>query len=292
MAFGQKELLLLLKREPGESEGGFVRDPLGFFVNVALFAREGKIVTSGGFTQFGARGGNFCGRHYLLYSFLPEGLAGLRVLQTPAADMLLCHLLHDDEGEAVKAWGGTRVLSRLGHAATYYPFPDWNDRRRKPLPVRAEMAQSLLTQVPQLPLSQATAYFEESTTNTDGLVMLRVPASERAHVRSALDDMPEPLPFVILTGWEPSATGCFVWQVGQTEPLAIIPPDGGNARMSGNFVMIVPVQDATDEVRIQEDGFAVFLTPLSYERVIQALRDATEITVAAKQNRFSLHFPG
>jgi hypothetical protein len=62
--------------------------------------------------------------------------------------------------------------------------------------------------------------------------------------------------------------------------------------MSGNFVMIVRVQDTTDEVRIQEDGFAVFLTPSSYGRVIQALRDATEITVAAKQNRFSLHFPG
>ncbi len=292
MAFGQKELLLLLKREPGESESDFVRDPLGFFVNVARFAQEGKIVTSGGFTQFGARGGNFCGRHYLLYSFLPEGLKGLHVLQTPVADMLLCHLLHDDEGEAVKAWGETRVLSRLGHAATYYPFPDWNDRKRKPLPIRKDMAQSLLTQMPQLHLPEATAYFEESTTNADGLVTLRVPASALARVRSALDEMPEPMPLAFITGWEPSATGCFVWEAGQKEPLAIIPPNGGNARINGNFVLITPTEDDMDEVRTHEDGFGVLLTPPSYQRVVQAFRDATPVTLAANQNRFSLYFPG
>lgn len=143
----------------------------------------------------------------------------------------------------------------------------------------------------QLNLPEATAYFEESATVGDGLVTLRVPASVLPRVCSAFEEMSEPMPLAILTGWESSATGCFVWEAGQKEPLAIIPPNGGNARINGNFVLISPTDDDTDEVRTHEDGFIVFLTPPSYERIVQSLREATPITLAARQNRFSLHFP-
>lgn len=288
MAFGQKELVFILKRESGEPEGTFPKDPILFFTYVLQLAKEGKIVDSYGITQLNAKGNTVCGKYFLLYSFLPYRI---RALQTSTADVLLCHLLHDGEGEAVKVWGGNRILSRLGHAAMYYPFPEWNDRTRKPLPVREEIPLSLLTKVTKLRLTQATTYFEESETANDGLVTLRVPVAALPRIRSLINDMTEPQAFAIITGWETSATGCFVWWAGQKEAFAIIPPDGGNARISGNFVLLSLSFDGIDHVHRNEDGFLLLLTPPSYERVMQSIRDAKEITLSAQGNRFSIQYP-
>lgn len=289
MAFGQKELVFILKREPGESEENFPRDPLWLFPNILQLAREGWLVDSGEISWFRTDAKSFCGSYFLLYSFLPHHLRELSS-PIPATDRLLCHLLHEDEGESVKAWGGHRMLSQLGQAALYYPFPDWNDRNRKTLSVGADISHSLLIKMPQLRLSQATTYLEGHLDNKNALVTLRVPATALEPLQVALGKMPELPSLAIVTGWEQSATGCFVWRAGQKGVSAIAPPGGGDARVNGNFI-ILTVEDEVNAIRFHEDGFVVILSPANLERVVQSLRDATPITLTLEGNRFSLYFP-
>jgi hypothetical protein len=81
--------------------------------------------------------------------------------------------------------------------------------------------------------------------------------------------MPRDTAFALLTEFDPSADGCFVWESGQSGPVAITPDGSTGKRICGCFLTFA-VGQAEDGALGLEDGFAAILTPQSW----QAIRDA------------------
>ena len=266
-AQGHKELILSLRRDPGEKPADLPRPPLDFFAAVYRFAEQGQVVDVGDFSEMAAP--NFLGHKGLLY-IPPEAEQNVEGLD----DALAAILLTEEELEAVKAFGPTRVMARLGHASRYYPCPFWSDRTRPGLPFARSMQESILTRAPHLWMRGISAYMEGD------LITLRLLPQVREHLQSELDRIPPDVPLTLLTNLDPAARGCLFWEPGQSQVSAITPSDSDGARLCGCFVLFVPGQPA-DGVKVVEDGFGMALTDASWAALRDALATGQPISIPA-----------
>ena len=105
-AFEQNEILMTVKREPGEPPDRYPEEVLDYFAAVVPLARNGSRIDPGGFTRFGPEGGLFGG--HLLY----VGAQGLPGVELPPRAIAAV------AGEHVVTIGGTwqsRVLTWRTH---------------------------------------------------------------------------------------------------------------------------------------------------------------------------------
>ncbi len=254
-AFGQREIVLTLRRAAREDRPP--GDGIALLEALARAAKGGQTVDRGGTTEFGPRGFlNNPALRGLVYA-PAQYLTDVDVV--PGA--LAAITLFGDELEAVKRFGATRVLARLGRANEYFPFPPWGERSRQPA---AGGLESLLAGFAGLTLPDASATIEGDS------VVLRLSPRCAPLLARALPTLPPDAALALHVGLAPDAPACLVWSPGQTGPEAISTPGADAARVGACFVAFVP-QQAADEARLFEDGAFVALTDASWAALREAL---------------------
>jgi hypothetical protein len=121
---------MTLKREPGEAPESFPEEPIDLIRMIIPFAKNGSVAMPGTTTECGPTG-KFLRGHVMYIEAQP-----LPGVNSPAS-ALAAVLITNDELRTLKEYGATRVMSRLGRAAAYYPCPPWSDRARVRICVRS-----------------------------------------------------------------------------------------------------------------------------------------------------------
>jgi len=269
-AHGQKDLILSLRRTAGEAVDGFPRDPLRYFMDVYRLAEQGRVVDAGAITEFTAP--TFLGRKGVLY-VQPEASQNVERLQNALGVILLT----EEELGAVKAFGPTRVIARLGDAARYYPCPPWSDRARGGLPFASTLEQSILSRVARYWMRGVRVR------RVGNRIVLRVLPRVREQLDACLAPIPPNMGVALLTELDPGADGCLVWEPGQAGLRAITPQRSNGSRLSGCFMLFVPQQPA-DGGKVVEDGLAMLLTDASWGAVLRAVGAGESLTIPAAED--------
>jgi hypothetical protein len=264
-AHDQAEIVFTLRREPDEAPGQFPDPPFRLFAAIHDLAEHGQLITAGSQTEFGdAR----LFDHHVLY--VPaQPLSGVAL----PPGCLTALLVTADELRAVRTFGPTRVLARMGQAATHYPFPSWVDRRRRGVAMDRTLEASALAKLPR-----ASAQDVRATLHGDRIVVSALRAEPPWQDRLA--ELPDRAPLALLTALDPTANGCLVWVPGQKEPEAIIPTGSDASRVCGCFLALFADQPANGG-KILEDGFAMQLTGEAWQALRRALIDGAELTIPA-----------
>ena len=255
---GQVELVFTLRCEPHEDPDNIPDDPLNFLIFIEQLASQGQTLDAGCMTRFGPEGA-FFSRHLVYIPTQP--MAGVPL--PPAGKSITALLVTEEELTAVEQFGISRLISRLGYAARYYPCPPWSDRTRTSLSFERARAESVLSRTSRLPARGVSVVMEAERL----LVSARADLPARGGVsvawrrRLSLDWSNTPL--ALLTDIDPQSDGCLVWEPGQPGPNAITPPGSKGERLSGCFLLFVPGQ-ASDEVRLFEDGYALLISDHSW----------------------------
>jgi hypothetical protein len=101
-------------------------------------------------------------------------------------------------------------------------------------------------------------------------------------------DLPANVAVALLTDPDPGAPACMAWEPGQEAPFAISKPDVTGDCIAGNFITLASRQEA-DGGTLFEDGFAMFLTDASWQRVRAALTEGAPLSVpAASEEKMGL----
>ena len=265
-ALGRREMVFTLRRDPGEPSDGFPQDPLHLLATIYYSAVDGKRVGPGGVTEFDAR--SFLGHHLLYVEAQP--LDGVPLPPSCLAALLITA----DELRAVREFGATRVLARMGQASGYYPFPPWADRRRPGLSLASMFEDSLLSKLLRGAFDDVRVGVESNQIIVSALRGTQPPWADR------LAELPDNVPLALLTALDPTANGCLVWVPGQSEPEAITPPGSDGSRLCGCFVALLPEQPGNSG-QMLEDGFVMELTADSWKKVRSALIEGTDVEIPA-----------
>ena len=277
-ALGQKEILLTLKREPGEKPEDFPREVFFFYELVYELAAHGKLVDAGGCTDFGEQG--LLGRRAAGYMD-PYPFSDFASLSPSLSAILLT----EGEFAACQTIGLSRIRALLGKAYSHFPCPPWSDRRRPSVLTKDALKTSLLARATTLNASGAVATCEK------GLLTLRVPQDARARLATELEAAGDDGAFAIISEIDPSADGCLVWTPGETRPGAISRPDVRPSRVTGCFLAATLVAGAAvDRTQFFEDGFLLSLTTASFRALREALKRGGALALAASPDRFRLEW--
>jgi hypothetical protein len=267
-ASGQKEMILTVSDDREEAQPPML--PLQFFARVNELAVQGHVVDIGGFSYTEPPVGFMGNFRGILYEH-SQSFAGV-----PApADALMAILATEDEVEVAKRCGNSRVLVRLGDSYRYFPFPPWSDRARSSVVTQDFWRQSLLSRMPRLSAPGITVRQEGER------VMVRLASRVAVIVNEMLSKLPDDRPITLCANLDPEADGMLVWQPGQREPRAIVPPGSKGERMGGCFIIMLP-ENLTNENELFEDGFISKLTTSSWQDVIEALRSGQPISIRGK----------
>jgi hypothetical protein len=269
----QAEVVFTLRRDPEDPSDGVPEEPLRLLSSIHQVTQTGQRVTSGSYTEFGD--GGFFGHHVLYVR--AQSLSGVRL----PASCLAALLVTADELRAVREFGTTRVLARLGQASSHYPFPPWADRRRRGLSLERTLEASVLSKIPR-----ASAH-DVHVSVKDNQITVAALRSEQPSWQERLAAVPEHVPLALLTAFDPEASGCLVWVPGQKGPEAILPPGSDGARVCGCFIAFLGEQ-ATSGGKILEDGLAMELTREAWQAIRQALLDGKELSIPATGGGMSL----
>jgi hypothetical protein len=272
-ALDHPEIVFALRRDPGAPRDSFPQDPLRLFATIYQLTVDGQRVGPGSITEFGDR--NFFGHHLLYVEAQP--LVGVPLPPTCLAALLIT----TDELRAVREFGTTRVLARMGHTSHYYPFPPWADRRRPGLSLTRTFEDSLLSKIPRAAFHDVRVRVESNQIIVSALRGAQPPWQDR------LAELADDVPLTLLTALDPTANGCLVWVPGQSAPEAITPPGSDGSRLCGCFVVFVPEQPENGG-RIHEDGVVMELTADSWKEFRSALIEGRDVWIPAAGTGLSL----
>ncbi len=284
-AKGQREVAISIRREPGRADDAFPPGVLlSYYKTVLGLADQGRIVGSGDFSILAPEEQPLvAGTQFRAVMYLdPQGLPGIQ----PSAPYLTAILLTLDEGRAAKAFGVTRIMTRLGHLHRYFPTPPWTDRRRAPVVTAEAMAGSVLQRIPLGRVAGAMVRREAAANEKDcGRIVLRLrpQAAARVHQIASLGQVP----VAILTDPDPEVGAMLVWEPGKRDLTSIVAPGGDDRRLGGSFLALVP-QAEEDGGGPVEDGFLVLLREASWKAVMQALDEGRDVAIAPTGQRLGL----
>jgi hypothetical protein len=262
---GQPELAITLVRV-GPTERTFPGSVLNYLTAVHGFARQGRIVDAGGVSGFDPPGpfglGDFTG---LAFAEAPPELG----VPVPRGAISGVFLTHEEVRMAVHT-SVDRVLHRLGQINRYFPFPFWCDHRRGCAYPAGATDASLVTKLPKLFDRAATA------TLSGGTMALRMSAAGAAELA---DRLAAPEVVAVLVRRDPSVRAALVWLPGQEGPSAISAPDSDGSRVAAPYVAFAPDASEVDEIRFQEDGYTVLLSPPTTVALLAGLRAGTTVEI-------------
>jgi hypothetical protein len=267
----------------------FLEEQIGsFYVHCRALARQGQHVGLGGRTVLDAST-PLLGRADFRGILYTRPNAVVRELVGP--DGLLGVVVTARELEIADQVGHTRLLSRLGEEARFFPTPPWSDRERSEVLTDEHRNASLVDRVPRFAAYRASAWMTLDTTEHEISgprpdlpdhqsrfgpieVRLELDPAMRPGLVEALAGLPDSLPLALLTGVSPELSRCLTWSPGR--PASAISAREGreDRRCAGNFVLFVSGQERS-EVRIVEDGFGLMLRPADWRSVREALKAGT-----------------
>ena len=265
-AVEQAEIVFTLRCDPGEPRADFPHDPLHLLAKLYQLANQGTPIGPGGVTEFGDP--IFFGHHLLYVEAQP-----LDEVPLPPS-CLAALLITTDELRAVREFGPTRVLVRMGQASSHYPFPPWADRRRPGLSLTRTFEQSVLSDFPRTGLPDTRVRVENNQ------IMLTAPRGAQPPWQDRLAALTGDVPLALLTAMDPAADGCLVWLPGQSGPEAITAPGADGSRLGGCFVVVIPNQPENGG-RIVEDGVVAELTADAWKVFSHALIEGKEVEIPA-----------
>jgi len=270
LAQKQKEIIFTLRRGAGQKPEDYPRELIELCATILNYAERGQLVDVGQSTLFGETG--FLGkRHFRGIGYVePQGFPGVETRSVP---LLAGILLKDDEAQIAWDLGLTRVTSLLGMKYHYFPCPTWSDLQREPVASLRAMEKSFLGEITRVPV-RATYYEERKH------IFLSLLASSQARFQEFLGQLPPAIPVALRTQPDPRANACLVWRPGQEQSMAITPTDSNGSRKTGAFLAFVPDQD-TNEIRMVEDGFSLFLTNSAWQKIREALLSGTDVFVSS-----------
>ncbi len=268
MAQKQKEIIFTLQRNKNQKPADYPHAFFDLFKEIYHLAEEGKLVQVGGITAFGPTGfmgqRDFAGIAYVE----PETLPGVDAPGPRLAGILL----KGDEPEIVWTFGITRVVALLGLKYRHYPYPVWSDLKRDAVASIKSMKKNLMSRVPRI--SADASYYEEGNH-----IFLSVQPASREFLQQGLSQVPPGSPLIINTWIDSRADACLVWSSkDNAPPAAISPPDSKGARKTGSFLAFVPEQE-TNEIKLIEDGYSVFITSSSWQKIREALASGSNVSI-------------
>jgi hypothetical protein len=278
---GQKEVVICVKRDAGESFDDYPISVLELFEMLYRLAEEGRIVDVGGFTGLTPESTGWFGKANLrgIVYTPPDCLPGVAI----PSSSITAVLVTQNELDAAMQFGVVRFMALLGFRYRYFPTAPWVVRGRPDITSPAEMSSSMLAQTPRARVGDACAYLrgiethreqhrptgslENSTVNfTRQEVVLELSAAAAAQFGHLLDQAGLDSPLALITSPDPNADACLVWVPGRPGMNAITSPVGTGARIAGNHVLLVPGQDH-DEAGVLEDGFAILVTNATWQEI-------------------------
>ncbi|EJD50387.1 hypothetical protein AURDEDRAFT_182358 [Auricularia subglabra TFB-10046 SS5] len=270
-AHGQKEVVWSVR----DYGGPVPQEPMRWFAMMLSYAKDGRTVDAFGVTEFSAQ--DWFGRDDLAaVVYMPAqvvvGLPSERSLPEPR--------LHAVALTAAERRAGLlRVLSMLGFASRYFPFPPWLDPKRPPVATEEQFAQSVLAHAGggvRLPGVSAT----RRQTPQGPEVLLRIRPGATDAVRAAVDAYPPDAVLAMqMMELHEDADSCMVWTPGHAGLQAI----GSGSTMNALgicFVAFCP-NEPRFELRQLEDGYTVLITDEQWERVRQALTRREDLFLPA-----------
>jgi hypothetical protein len=230
----------------------------------------------------------------LIYT-APQTLPGMEV----RPDQLTVLLVTQRELSLGLRMGMTRLLSRLGESARYYPAPPWADRKRHEVyGPDSEETKSLLARVSAINVPGVRVSIENAENGPNdpamglpalpgsmtkvnlptGRVVLTVTPEGAPRLKKAISELKAPGLLCLHAELDPEADACLVWKAGGTGPMAISKPGATGRRVAGNYLLLVGGQ-AANSMKGVEDGFCFLLTSKDWERVREALSSGQALTL-------------
>ncbi len=275
IAHGQKEMVLTVSRSADEDHREFGAEVLKFLRTVYLLAAQGRRVDVGGFSEFASSGGpgSVRGVGYLR----PERITGVDI---PLSSLAAIPLV-GEEMDAVKAFGLTRVMARLGAHYRYYPCPLWWERKRPVVAAHLGDDASVLGKLAHANLPGVSGRIEGHR------IVLRFHPTSRDALGRALGDAPPNVALALVLQPDLEADGLLIWLPGQRQMSAITPPGSRGRRLSLCFLGLAAGQ-AQDVGRILEDGAVVLLTEASWSHLRAAIDNGEPLTIECEEEGYSL----
>jgi hypothetical protein len=286
LASGHKEIVLTVKREPGEGERDFPRAPLDLYRVVHGYAIQKQLVSEGGSTRLDpARPGLLRDDFHAILYTPPQPLAGV---STPGP-FLTAVLVTGPELEVADRFGHLRLMALLGDRYRFYPTAPWADRRRPEITRPEAMASSILARMPASHLHGASVRLEPGPGGSLGAgakIVLRLRQEAATELLGKIEKAGSDSAFAFSMDLDREADACLVWSPGREGLNAISMPGATGARIAGNMLLIAP-QAKQDGARVAEDGFGLQLTDASWARFRAALAAREPLTLPGADDRMS-----
>lgn len=290
-ASGQTELAFLIRQLPGEAEGAFPRDLLGFYSLVHQLAEGGRLVNVGGFTILRPEHPGMMGRfHGVMY--VPP------VKDEDGPPRLMGVLLTLNEAKAAEEFGVARLMGTLGYRNRYFPTAVWTDRNRAELPLTARGENgSVLARVPHghVPGLRAKQVCDDMdagpapAARLDGdralvqfrgaRLVLSFPEGSMTLLTRNLESLADNTPFALIADPDPRASAAFAWDPTEVHRQIIGYPGHEGEEVSGSFVLFAPLEQGESRATAMEDGFVVEACPDDWMRLRTALSEGRGLTL-------------
>jgi hypothetical protein len=271
-ALGHPELVFTIRRALSDRREDPPKDAIKLFTAVwhRVHTVEGAVLQSG--DVLAIQPGTFLGR---------DDVRGVGVIDAMPLDEISLDsryrtlvALVGEELEVGRDYGLSRVVARLGQDEGMFPCAPWFDRGRKSVARNDRSERTILGKCMRVTARAGSACVEGDR------IVLDLPTTAAGALREPMGELPEDTALVVLVPINAKADGLLVWRPGDKELTAIGPADAVGAKVSGNFIALVPNQPA-DGSNPLEDGFAVRLTSESWARVRRAIAAGEPADVAA-----------
>lgn len=290
----QKEIALGVRLRAGEEPANFYGEIGDLYVRFYELAEAGQTVDHGGRTILGPASKPLLARPEFRAIVYTEPDSTTRAVL--GTNGLLAIVITSKEIEVADQVGHTRLLSRLGRRARFFPTPPWSDRDRPEVLTDEYLSRSLLANLPKIHASGSVAWIKISPqrrpvpgplgmpdfeSDFDSVrVELNLSASSMAPLRMALETLPDSAPLAVFTDVNSDLPRCLTWEPGQAGGQAI--SDFGRSedlRCAGNFVLFVPGEER-NQARVVEDGFAVLLRTEDWQGIRDAISTGRTVRVS------------
>lgn len=258
-----QDLTVTVLIKPGEEDAEYPEEPVKLLQSFALQKAPLE----------GARVADLQGK-----SFLNGAMTGLLFVEGEALvnvphseDCLAIVGLFQNEMDVADLAGPSRVMGALANQTRFYPCPVWCDRGRT-----STFTSANLQQMKEEPTSKVFPYHSDASIMTSkGLMSLRIRPQTGQKVAADLAAHK-----AVRLGLEidPRANAFLIWTSQQDHLEAVNPHHSDGSQMSGQHVVFLPGQKQ-DECRTFGDGYILFLTTQSFQKLVAALKNGSPFSL-------------
>ncbi|KAH7146924.1 hypothetical protein B0J13DRAFT_664690 [Dactylonectria estremocensis] len=273
---GQKELVITLRRRSAESPMCFPHDIIRCFEQTYRLASAGTPITLFGHVTIPP----FLGRpdfQTLVFGFSCNVCELSSALLPP--DRLHALALTDREMALAQTHGLTRVLSALGYADSWFPYPTLIDRDRSDCFTAVSLKGSLRNTLPLIDVCGAIAFRAYRD------IVVRIPKSIEASLRNAVGRMPTSTAFLLDSMFDGDTEGLITWESRHGGRLIALRREPCHTSLS--FVAFCPGH-AANNLKRAEDGYLVLMTDDTWSAIRLAIDNGEALSLPFGDGRFCL----